>query len=91
MTIEHQKGEPDCQALGQWVHVTATHTRDQLLESNPYLGVFTQNWERIAKVDERIERREEIDGRNPVILLTWRIIRNLLRSHNKGIGRHMKP
>ena len=67
---EHQKGDTDCQNLAQWVNATATPTRDELQASSPYLRVLAQHLDRIAKVDDMLVLREEIDGTNRVIVRT---------------------
>ena len=67
---EQQKGDIDCHSWAQWVNSTATPTRDELQACTPYLAVLAQHLDRIAKVDEMLVIREEIDGTNRVIVPT---------------------
>ena len=51
-------------------NATATHTRDELQASSPYLPVLAQHLERLDEVDETLVLREVVDGTKRVVVPT---------------------
>ena len=63
-----QNGATECQSLAQWLNAKANPTPDDLQASTHYLLVLAQHLDSIAKADEMLLLRQEIDGTNRVIV-----------------------
>ena len=71
--------------MAYWVNATAAHTRDDLQASSSYLRALAQHLDGIAKLDDMLVLREEIDGTNRVIVPTS-LIGEVIEEAHQGFG-----